>query len=270
MELFVSAGSATVHIEDYGTPNNCGKTIILLHGYLETMYIWSQFADLLKDSYRVITMDMPGHGISSTAPQGAPNTMEYCAEVVKGVLDKCNVSKAVIAGHSMGGYVALAFAKNYPEYVDSVILLNSHPYPDDSSRINDHIREISIINSGKLESIASLSIPRMFYIENLRRVDDKVCETVELCEMHDPQGIIACIKGMEQRQDMREWMKEAQNTMRFLIITGDHDIIMPLEEVEKMRSNYQNVRIEILENTGHNTFIEAETQTLEIVKDFIG
>lgn len=270
MELFVSAANATVHINDYGTPENCEKTIILLHGYLETMYIWSELAESLQDRYRILTMDMPGHGISSTAPGGAPNSMEYCAEVVKGVLDKCNVEKAIIAGHSMGGYVALLFAKLYPQMCEKVILFNSNPYPEDPSYSTTRTREISVINAGKLEAIASLSIPKMYYHDNLRRVDDKVCETVELCEMHDPQGIIASIKGMATRPDMSEWLKEGQNIIPFMIICGDNDHFITMECFSKMKEQFHQIRFEILENTGHNSFIEAGERCLELVKDFVG
>jgi len=270
MEFFVSASSATVHIDDYGAPENCEKTLVLLHGYLETMYIWSQFADLLKNRYRIIIIDLPGHGISSTAPSAAPNTMEFCAEVVKGVLDKCNVSKAIVAGHSLGGYVAQVFAEKYPENVEKIILFNSNPYADDPANSESHKREISIINSGKLETIASLSIPKMYFHENLRKVDDKVCETVELCEMHDPQGIIASIKGMACRPDMSEWLSKVQKTLPMLMICGDNDLFMTVEEVGKMQEQFPDVKVVTIENTGHNSFIEAPEKCAELVVDFIG
>ena len=100
MEFFATAANTPVHINDSGKGD---KTLILLHGYLETMYVWNEFAESLRDGCRVITIDLPGHGLSCGAPV---NTMEFMATAVKGVLDVCQVEKAYVAGHSMGGYAA--------------------------------------------------------------------------------------------------------------------------------------------------------------------
>ena len=262
MEFFATAGNIPVHINDSGKGE---KTLILLHGYLETMYIWNEFADSLKGFCRVIAIDLPGHGLSCSAPV---NTMEFMATAVKGVLDVCGVEKAFVGGHSMGGYVALACCRIFPERFEGLLLINSHPYPDPAEKAADRAREIEDIRAGRLMSIAEASVPKMYWAENLRRCDDKVIETVQLCDTHDPEGIVACLKGMMQREDSTSLMENPP--VPALAIMGDHDNFMPLERIEAMKAAFGKVRFELVEGCGHNSFIEQQDRDVEIVRDFMG
>ena len=274
MELFTTAAGITVHISDTGrdSASNMAKTpVLLLHGYLETMYVWSDFSEMLSEKYRVISMDMPGHGLSDSAPlqDGERiNSFDFCADVIKCILDTCKVDSAVIGGHSMGGYAAMAFAKKYPEKTKKLILFNSHPYPDLPEKAVDRQREINLIRAGKLEIIASLSIPNMYNPDNLPLFEDKVKESVELCQMHDPEGIVASIRGMQYREDMSTFLGECKSPV--LIICGDRDIYMPMDMVESMKKGYKNADFCILENCGHNSFVEKNKESFEQVSAFIG
>lgn len=275
MEYFVTANGITVHLLDTQESDSTDRkenTIVLLHGYMETMNIWNEFIELLKDRYRVITMDMPGHGLTDSAPAGedgkSVNTMEFCADVVKCIMDKCNVGKAVIGGHSMGGYIGEYLLYKYPEKVDKLILFNSNPYADSPEKSEDRKREIDIIRSGKLESLANLCIPKMFKAENLREHDDKVMETIELCEMHNPEGIISCILGMQLRPDMQDIFENPKSPV--LVFCGDNDRFMDFEAVKNMIKKFPKVRFSVLKDTGHSSFIEAEQTVYEQLCEFVG
>lgn len=269
MERFVTAGGIAVHILDSEKGEKC---IILLHGYLETMYIWSEFADLFSQQYRVIVIDIPGHGLTDYAPADQSgnriNTMDFCASVVKGVLDKCNVSKAVIGGHSLGGYIALACCHLYPDTFEKLILFNSHPYEDPEEKALDRKREIDIIESGKLSVLASMSIPKMYSSLNLRDMDEKIRETIELCETHDPMGIVASIKGMQLRPDGSSVLLDG--SIPSMVIVGDQDSFMPVPMIEKIRGSFPKVRFEELSACGHNCFVERPYEVLERVLSFLG
>lgn len=274
MEYFVTANGITVHLLDTEENNSTErkeKTLVLLHGYMETMNIWNELIDALKDKYRIITMDMPGHGLTDSAPATdgqSVNTMEFCADVVKCIMDKCKVDKAVIGGHSMGGYVGEVLLDKYSERVEKLILFNSNPYADSPEKSEDRKREIDIIRSGKLESLANICIPKMFNPENLRQHDDKVMETIELCEMHNPEGIIASILGMQQRPDMQKVFEAPKAPI--LVFCGDNDRFMDIEEVKKMVEKFPEVRFSILEDTGHSSFIEAFQKVYEQLCEFVG
>ena len=265
MEYFTIAAGVSVHVwdtKDEKSPE--GPCLVLLHGYLETMYVYTEFVEALKAHFRVIVIDMPGHGLTDSAPADASgervNTLAFCAEVVAGVLDHCGVDKAIVAGHSMGGYVTLKLLQDFPERVERAILLHSNPWADAPEKAADREREKALIRENKLMALASYSIPRMYYEENLRDCDEKIRETVELCETHDPEGIIASIEGLRTRPDLQSVM--TQLPVPLLVIYGDHDTFLPLERVEEMKKLFPKVQYQLIPETGHNSFIERPDATL--------
>ena len=142
-EKFIMAGSTPLHIADSGKGEKC---VVLLHGYLESMYVWDDFVPLLTPSVRVITVDIPGHGISTV--QGEVHTMEYVADVLHDMLDALGIDKVTMVGHSMGGYVTLAFCSKYAERLDGLVLLSSSPFADTEQKRENRLREIDLGTSG--------------------------------------------------------------------------------------------------------------------------
>ncbi len=275
MEYFTTAGGITIHLydsEDKPEITADKKVLVLLHGYLETMYIWQQFVEKIQDKYRVILMDLPGHGLTDSAPADDKghivNSMEFCADVVKALLDKIGISEAYIAGHSMGGYIALICAHKYPELFKKLILMNITPYSDFSDKPVNVEREISVIRSGKLETLASISIPGMYHQDNLRKFDDKIRETIELCETHYPEGIIGFINGMHSRSDISSYLKDIE--IPVLCFGGDSDPFIPVKTFDEMKVSFSKISFHLLKNTGHNGFIEAENETVDKVCEFLG
>lgn len=269
MEYFTTAGGITVHLfdsEDKPEMAAAKKTLVLLHGYLETMYIWQQFIEKIQDKYRVVVLDLPGHGLTDSVPSGVIS-MEFCADVVKALMDKIGVSEAYIAGHSMGGYIALICAHKYPELFKKLILMNITPYEDFHDKKVNVDREISVISSGKLETLVTISIPGMYYKDNLRKFDDKIRETIELCETHFPEGIIAFIKGMHSRDDISDYLKNLK--IPAISINGDSDPFINIETYNKMKENFTDVKYYLIPNTGHNCFIEAEDEVVDKVCEFL-
>lgn len=262
MEFFAISNGIPIHILD---TRKGDKTLLLLHGYLETLYVYSEFIELLQNEYRVIAIDLPGHGLSGSAKE--INTMDFSAAVATDVLDICKVDTPVyVAGHSMGGYVAQACMKNHASRFKGLILLNSLPAADSPEKRGDREREIELINSAKLYALATLSIPRMYAPGNLRRFDDKIQETIEITETHDPAGIVACIKGMMERPDNSEFLLTPDN---LLLIFGDKDNFISLEKAEETALKYPKATVLILPGTGHNSFIEAAAETAAAVRKFI-
>lgn len=271
MEFFTTSAGITVHLWDTKDEKSpAAPCLVLLHGYLETMYIFNELVDALKSSYRIITLDMPGHGLSDSAPADAAgnriNSLAFCASVVAGVLDKCGVEKAWIAGHSMGGYVAQQLLADFPDKVEGVVLLCSHPYPDAPEKAADRAAEQQIIRDGKLMTLAAVSIPRMYDEENLRACDEKIRETVELCETHDPEGICSSIDGLRLRPDLCPVL--ASPVRPVLVIHGDHDNFLSLSRIEEMRTAFPKVQFALIPDAGHNAFIERQDAAIAAIKAF--
>lgn len=262
MEFFAISNGIPIHILD---TKKGDITILLLHGYLETLYIYSEFIELLQKKFRVVAIDLPGHGLSGSHKE--INTMDFGACVAADVLvNICKVETPVyVAGHSMGGYVAQACMKLYRETFSGLILLNSTPFADSPDKKTDRLREIELVNSAKLNTLAALSISKMYATENLRRLDEKIEETIEISETHDPNGIVACIRGLMERPDNVEFLSTVD---KMLFIFGDRDKYISNEKAAEIAAKYPKATSVTLPGTGHNSFIEEPGKTAEAIVQF--
>ena len=260
MEFFTITNTLPVHISD---SKKGDTTIVLLHGYMETLYVFSEFSDLLeRHNFRVISIDLPGHGLSLSCPD--KNSMEFCAKVVYGVVhDICKVDKCILAGHSLGGYISQYVTRLYPELATSLIMLNSTPFAESESKLKSRQKEMEVILKARLHILASLSIPKMYAEINRRGFDSKIEETVEICESHDPNGIVASVRGMIDRPDNTDFLKTLKIPVKFIF--GDSDEFISNEEALRIKELIPNAQCYTIENTGHNSFIEAPDRTLEII-----
>ena len=119
-------------INIFYTDTGKGQVVVLLHGFLEDASMWNALIPELSKKNRVVAIDLLGHG--NTNSLGYVHTMEDMANTVKAVLSHLSLRKFIFIGHSMGGYVALAFAKLYPENIKGLCLLNSTYEADDLER----------------------------------------------------------------------------------------------------------------------------------------
>ena len=262
MEYFVTCNGIPVHVSESGKGDNA---ILLLHGYLETLYIWEDFRNLLPESSHVISIDLPGLGLTGSHPE--LNSMQFDAQVLLELIDKLAVQKVLIVGHSMGGYVGQRFLRDFPERVVALVNVNSNPYADDPSKSGDRQREIAFILNGKLVQLAQLAVPNMYCPENLRRCDEKILETVENCEAHDPSGVAAVVRGLMSREDNVSFLRSTE--IPVLFIYGDSDVFMPLSKVEQIMSDLPGCRHITVPHTGHNTHVEDPAAVVSAISGFL-
>ncbi len=123
MNGFIDFEDKRIAYKDDGT----GNAIVLLHGFTESMEIWNGFIPVLKEEFRVITIDLPGHGHSELL--NGICTMDRMADAVKNVLDNLNAGKVILIGHSMGGYVSLAFARRFTSMITEWFFFIPVPMP---------------------------------------------------------------------------------------------------------------------------------------------
>ena len=249
-----------LHYSDSGR----GKAIVLIHGFLETGKVWEKFAESLSAHFRVIIIDLPGHGQSG--PAGEINTMETFAEAVKGLLDVLGVGKAFIAGHSMGGYATLAFVQLYPEYLSGYSLFHSHPYADTPEAIEKRRQNIIIIEEGKKEMMIPDFVRGLYAQINLEKSSEAVERSVIIASATAENTIIADLKGMMARPSRAEIISKSK--VPFLWILGTMDSHINHEMIMQNIRLPQNSRVEILENSGHMGFIEEQELTVSVIRDF--
>lgn len=257
----MAAGVATRY-SDFGKGD---KTICLLHGYLESIEVWEHFGGLLGKQFRVIAIDLPGHGLSDWGTREAI-TMDFMAEVVSEVLRKAGVSKCTLVGHSMGGYVAAAMAALHVEQLNAVIFFHSSPSGDTPEKAEFRKREIEAIIAGKKELLASLNPGRGFAPHNIKRCTESIDELAEQTMMTDDRAIIATLNGLMERPDRDAVI--AALSVPVLLIFGRYDNYIPVEVAEAIIEKHPQAQIAWLDNSGHNGFIEEPVQAAEILIRF--
>ncbi|MCF8322609.1 MAG: alpha/beta fold hydrolase, partial [Flavobacterium sp.] len=175
-----------------------GAALVLLHGFLENQKMWQELVPELSQKNRIITIDLLGHGESACL--GYVHSMEENSEIVAAVLSKLRIRKTVLVGHSMGGYVALAFAELYPEKIKGLVLLNSTSKADSEERKANRDRAIKAVKK-EYETFIRLSIANLFSPDNRERLNSEI-EKVKIEALKTPlQGIVASLEGMKIRKD---------------------------------------------------------------------
>lgn len=256
------AGSTALHIADSGVGEKC---VVLLHGYLESMYVWDDFAPLLTPSVRVITVDIPGHGISEV--KGEVHTMEMVADVLHEMLKSLEIERVTMVGHSMGGYVALAFCARYPEQLDGLVLLSSTPNPDTEAKRENRRREIALVRAGKKDALARVAPEAGFAEQNRRRLRSYIDDLTECVHITEDDGIVALLGGMMERADQNEMLRKS--TVPQLFILGKKDGYIPVEVAEEIVANHPQAQVAWLEESGHMGFIEEPEACAEALLKFV-
>ena len=262
MEKFIVADNCAIRIGDTLTGE---RTVVLLHGYLENLNVWDDFTGLLQGHVRVISPDLPGHGISEI--KGDTHTMEFLADVVAAALRELGVEKCTPVGHSMGGYVALALAARHPELLDGLVLFSSTPNPDSEAKHLDREREIAIVRGGKKELLSRTLPAKGFAPENRARFADEAEDLAELTMLTEDEGIVALLRGMAARADQNEMMRALKVPQ--LLIFGRHDEYISPETAASVIAAQPQAQVAWLEHSGHNGFIEEPAKAAETILDFL-
>lgn len=261
IEKFIMAGPTALHICDSQKGDHC---IVLLHGYLESMLVWEDFIPYLYKEVRVVTLDLPGHGISVV--QGEEHSMDFLADTVADALRTLGIARCTLVGHSMGGYVALAFCERHPEMLDGVVLLSSTPNPDTPEKAENRRREIALVRAGKKELLARVAPAAGFAEENRDRMKDYIEDLTEQVFVTEDDGIVALLNGMIGRKDQNAMLRETRVPVLFIL--GRKDGYIPAEVAEKMVADHPEARVVWLENAGHMGFLEEPETTARALLDF--
>lgn len=237
-----------------------GPTLVLVHGFLESITMWNDYLPKLSQRFKVITIDLPGHGKSSIDKD---ETIASMAEKLKSLLDKESVSDYVLVGHSMGSYVGAELCK-IDQRVRHLILLNSHldEDTDDKKRMRTKVADFVLQHYA---IFVRESVPGLFYSKNIPQNQAKIDAAIDEALTLNPSAISTCTKAMRDRKSNLEWAKTTSTPITF--ITGDQDGIMPLEMIKAQHSILEKSELIVLKNCGHMAHIEASDQALkEIIK----
>lgn len=239
-----------------------GTTVVLLHGFLENSTMWNYLAPVLAKKNRVVCIDLLGHG--QTDCLGYVHSMEDMADAVHHVLSELKIRKAVFVGHSMGGYVALAFAELYPEFMKGLVLLNSTSRADSDERIANRTRAIKAVKQNYVAAVR-MSIANLFSEENREKLVEQI-EWVREEALQTPlQGIIAAQEGMKLRKDREVLLHFAPYPI--MLILGKKDPVLNYaENLEQI----EGTKVQLVTfNDGHMSHLENQADLEKVLVGFL-
>ncbi|WP_209389225.1 alpha/beta fold hydrolase [Chryseobacterium sp. RR2-3-20] len=245
-----------LHFEKKGV----GKEIlVLLHGFMENSSIWSDVEKNLSSDFSILKIDLPGHGKSEILAE--VHTMELMADEVKKVLDHEKIDNIHLLGHSMGGYVSLAFAEKFPESLKSLTLFFSTFLADDEQKKEQRKKSYRIIKDA-FAHYARAGVPNLFNPNELDVLEGKIENALEIALSTNNLGALACVKGMVERPDRKEVLENLE--AKILVIAGKHDNAVKTELVMKNLPDRTNIKSYILD-CGHNGHWEKPSICAEII-----
>ncbi len=259
VDKFIMAGSTALHVSDSEQGERC---VVLVHGYLESMLIWDDFIPLLYDKVRIVTVDLPGHGISVV--EGEVHTMEYLADTLAAGLKALGIERCTMVGHSMGGYVTCAFAAAHAEMLEGLVLLHATPNADSPEKGEMRQREIDLVLSGKKELIAKVAPAKRFAQMNRVRMKELLLDIAEQVYITEDEGIVAILRGMGLRKNHNETLQQLKGVKQTFIY-GLHDEYIATEVSKEIEANHPQAEVVWLEKTGHMGMFEEPELTAEAI-----
>lgn len=258
MNTYITYKNTQIHYTVAGK----GTAVVLLHGFLENVTMWNIAVAELSKRNRVVCIDLLGHGLTENL--GYVHTMEQMAESVQSVLIHLKIRKSVFIGHSMGGYVALAYAEVFPDNVKGLCLMNSTSRADSPEKQINRDRAIAIVKENHKSFIRS-SIPLLFRSKNRKLFAEEIKEVKSEALKTSKQGIIAALEGMKIRQD-REVLLHFSPYPKLMIL-GEKDPVLKLDDLLDQVVNNETELVRFSE--GHMSHIENKQETIQALLNFV-
>ena len=252
MELFFQFREKNINYKKEGT----GEALVFIHGFLENLSMWDEMAVELSKTYQVIRIDLPGFGKSDCIED--IHSMALFAECIKQLLKELNVDNFTLIGHSMGGYAGLELLKICPEKINHFILFHSTAKADNKQKKKDRSRAIKTVKEKQniyLKTAIPFLFTDQFQVPCSGNIQKMIAEAINL----HSSGIIAALKGMQQRKDCNELLKILSCKKTY--IAGTYDPLLNVAALKEEASNNEANFIEI-ENAGHMSHFECPSETI--------
>lgn len=246
------------------TRQGVGECLVLLHGFLEDSSMWGGFVTIYSDHFDIITIDLLGHGSSDCT--GYLHTMEEQAEAVLTVLNLEKIEKCVMIGHSMGGYITLAFADLYPERLTGFGLFHSTAYPDSEAKKIERERAVNAIMDHP-ELFVELTIPKLFAANRHDDMKAEIEAAISLAKGHPTQGIIANARGMKVRKDRTDLLRKT--SLPVLFVHGNEDPVLPNDLAKDQTCDCKHISAHFLDGVGHMGHFEAPEVSFRAISTFM-
>ncbi|MBX3431092.1 MAG: alpha/beta hydrolase [Hyphomonadaceae bacterium] len=267
-------GGVRVHYRDEGQQN--GPVLVLIHGFSASVHTWEPWVQRLGDDYRIISLDLPGHGLTR-APAGYRASIEAYRDLVHQFLEELGVSNFSLAGSSMGGNVAWEYALAYPEQVNALILVDASGWEDTRAEATEDPLIFKLLRNPilapLLRDLDSTQLTRngleaAFF--NPALVDDAmVTRYVQLARAPGHRDILLQMTLGFRDRHYATAERLAALHMPVLILTGDTDRLVPPEHAQQFHDAIANSQLVTFADTGHIPQEERPDESATAVSDFL-
>ncbi len=233
-----------------------GTPLVLIHGYPLDHTIWDEVTPLLSRTFDLILPDLRGFG-ASASPDG-PATMADFAADIAGLLDSLGIQQAALVGHSMGGYVALAFVRAYPMRVRGLGLVSSQVLADTPEGKEGRYKTAANVAEKGVSLVAEAMTPKL-------SADPRIQAIVRaLIEKQTRAGVISALKAMAERADCTDLLPAMKYPVA--LVHGEADALIPIERARAVEASLPQARMFAIKNVGHLPMMESPQETAEALK----
>ena len=230
--------------------------LVLLHGYPLDHHLWDEIVPLLEDTFDVITPDLRGFGESTTG-SSSPSMEDYASDIA-GLLNYLEIPKTAIVGHSMGGYVALAFVRLYPERVSRLGLVSSQVLADPPDRKEGRYKSADDVAENGIGSVVATMTPKFTSDERLQAF------ARASMERQAPAAYIAALKAMAERIDSTPLLSSLK--VPVVLVHGNADALIAVERAREVKAALPGAHLVEISGAGHMPMMEAKDQTAQALK----
>ena len=242
--------NATISYKVHGT----GMPVMLLHGFAEDHTIWEKQVDELRKLYQVIIPDLPGSGKSDLL-EGADVGMETYADCIDALLLGEKVDSLVMLGHSMGGYITLAFAERFPAKLKGFGFVHSTAFEDTDEKKANRRKGIKMIEEYGAFSFIKNTTPNLFSETFKREKPAEVNAIIEAGREFSTSALTQYYQAMLNRPDRKHVIEQSRKPVLFM--AGTEDIAAPLDDILQQAHLPRVSYIHIIKNVGHMGMVEA-------------
>lgn len=244
-----------------------GTPLVLLHGFPFDHALWKeQLHGVASKGARIIALDLPGFGRSNPL-DGDEATMDAYADAIAEWAEKEGLEKFVLAGHSMGGYIAFAFARRHMEMLSGLILVCTRPGADSDAGKEGRYKLITEVEKRGPQGVVDAMLPKLFAAQTAKERPEIVAETREMVLRQSREGIITAIRSMAERPDSTPGLDAIK--VPTLIITGAEDAIIPAPEADGLLSSIPHAKHVSIKGGGHMPMLENPNAFNKALKAFI-
>jgi len=242
-----------------------GNAVVLLHGFGEDSTIFNHQIDLLKDVCLLIVPDLPGSGLSDFNEQ--LDSIDAFATCIHALLQNHNIDKCIMLGHSMGGYITLAFAALFPSYLNKFGLIHSTAFADSEEKKIIRQKGIALMNEYGSFAFLKNTIPNLFGEKFKKNHAEKIEALIELSKQFSKEALVQYYNIMILRKDKTQVLRNSKIPVLFII--GTDDVAIPKDDILQQTTLPDFSYIHILQEAGHMGMLEATDQLNKYLLDFI-